>query len=507
MIRQVTLTNTADMTSGRTMLLRPGQALTIGRTERADWAFPHDREMSGRHLAIECRAEACQIRDLDSTNGTFVNGKHVVATALRDGDEIQAGRTVFRVRVETADEPPAAALPGLPAVGAAPPAVTDEVAALSPTPAPETDEAEPETEQPEPLLAIANETPFAVAILLRENLQGQARLTVLVKATLAVSADGVVQIADPQLPVFTADQHYGDNPLATVRCESDLVPFKPRTDIVLVGRAYAPEGRPVDQVDVRLRVGRVQQTVRVFGNRRWRYPSALALLPDITAPEPFTTMDLVYERAFGGIDAAAAQYCAENLAGVGFVGAKTPASLHDKPLPNLEDPRDLIRTWDARPTPIGFGCYGRGWQPRLRFAGTYDERYRKERAPQLPLDFAYDFFNGAHPALQVAGYLRGDEDVELEHLTRDGYLHFQLPPWRPSVAVTRCRAAVRQTQPAPLIRATEPEPVRVVLDTLVLEPDAARLYLVFRGSCPLPSLEEIDITRIQVTGMPKTGPP
>ena len=51
--------------------------------------------------------------------------------------------------------------------------------------------------------------------------------------------------------------------------------------------------------------------------------------------------------------------------------------------------------------------------PRVSYAGTYDEQYQKERAPDPPLDFSYAFYNGAHPDLQVEGYLRGDEEVEL----------------------------------------------------------------------------------------------
>ncbi|NIQ17520.1 MAG: DUF2169 domain-containing protein, partial [Candidatus Aenigmarchaeota archaeon] len=55
-----------------------------------------------------------------------------------------------------------------------------------------------------------------------------------------------------------------------------------------------------------------------------------------------------------------------------------------------------------------------------------DEKWRKERSPDPPEDFSYDYYNGAHPDLQVEGYLAGDEDVELNNLTADGNVLFKL---------------------------------------------------------------------------------
>jgi hypothetical protein len=359
-----------------------------------------------------------------------------------------------------------------------------------------------------PVMEQVNQTPFRVAPLFWEDLEGRPKLSVIVKATFSVRENRSAALAPEQVPVFAQDVHHGDDPKASVRFESDLVPFKPRADVVLVGKAHAPGGGPATQVDVSLTVGRLHRTIRVFGDRKWRFGSRISLVPSVTPPEPFVSMDLVYERAFGGMDKAAAQYCKENLAGTGFIGSLAYDSVHDKALPNLEDPADLIRAPRARPKPMGFGFYPRGGMPRLAHAGTYDDRYRKERAPLLPQDFSYAFFNGAHPDLQVEGYLRGDEEVVLENLSPRARLHFRLPGVRPQVAVSkwavrpeewaRQHAGAEQDGSVQKLPVDE-ESVAMALDTLVLLPDENQFYEVFRGVCPLTALDAAQVARIRVT--------
>lgn len=57
-----------------------------------------DPAVSRRHFQVEVAGREFFIRDLDSSNGTFVNGERVRYTELLDGDEVRAGQTylVFR---------------------------------------------------------------------------------------------------------------------------------------------------------------------------------------------------------------------------------------------------------------------------------------------------------------------------------------------------------------------------------------------------------------------------
>ena len=72
----------------------------VGRSTQAHFSVPDDGFLSRNHFLIEFIPPACLLRDLGSTNGTKVNGLRVESIRLRDGDQIVAGGSAFRVRVE-----------------------------------------------------------------------------------------------------------------------------------------------------------------------------------------------------------------------------------------------------------------------------------------------------------------------------------------------------------------------------------------------------------------------
>jgi serine/threonine protein kinase len=71
----------------------------IGRSEDAQFCLPHDRFFSRHHCLIEIAPPQAFLRDLGSTNGTFVNGLRVETAHLKAGDRIQGGETVLEVAV------------------------------------------------------------------------------------------------------------------------------------------------------------------------------------------------------------------------------------------------------------------------------------------------------------------------------------------------------------------------------------------------------------------------
>lgn len=88
--------------AGQKIEVPAGRLLRVGRTARADVAFPEDAHMSGIHFAVQCEENACWLRDYKSTNGTIANGQRVVETQLKDGDRITAGETQFDVKIAAA---------------------------------------------------------------------------------------------------------------------------------------------------------------------------------------------------------------------------------------------------------------------------------------------------------------------------------------------------------------------------------------------------------------------
>ena len=345
-------------------------------------------------------------------------------------------------------------------------------------------------------MEILNQTPFEIATLPSRGPEGKTVLTVIVKGTFDMRPDEQAEAAPEQIPVAFGDEFHDEKNGGSVKFESDVAPFKPRADIVLVGRAYAPGERPLQILDVSLRVGWMKKIIRVFGDRCWQCPLLLPIYP--SDPRFFTVMDIVYERAFGGMDTEGGGYCRENLSGRGFFAKKPKKTLENALLPNIEDPTNLIKSWKDYPKPVGFGFYGKAWMPRADYLGTYDDKWRKERSPELPEDFRFDYHNGAHPDLQIKGYLKGDEEIELVNLTTDGTISFRLPGIQVNCTVTRSFECLSVNESESSDTSPVSEKMKLNIDTLCLIPDEKRFYLVWRGLCPVYDLNVLEVKRIKI---------
>jgi hypothetical protein len=75
----------------RAMHVRP--PVELGRTREADVVL-RDPEVSRRHARLESRNGVVYVEDLESSNGTFLNGRRVTEPIeIREGDEIDVGTT------------------------------------------------------------------------------------------------------------------------------------------------------------------------------------------------------------------------------------------------------------------------------------------------------------------------------------------------------------------------------------------------------------------------------
>jgi hypothetical protein len=338
---------------------------------------------------------------------------------------------------------------------------------------------------------VTNATPFAMKELYLGDEEGRELLAVLVKGTYAIGEGGRLALAEEQQPVNPAGVYYGDPATSSARFEPEVAPLKLATDVVLVGHAHAG-ARPVGQLDVGLQVGTVSKVVRVFGDRRWYRSVGVA---DISPPERFELMPLVYERAFGGWDRTStdpADHTVEgrNPVGVGYHHPRRGVFVEGMPLPNLELPRSPIAGYSDAPPPAGFGFVGPGWQPRVALAGTYDEAWTNDRMPLLPKDFDRRFYNAAPADQTVQGYLRGDEAVRIANASPEGRLEFALPAEPPPT----CTLALRGTPPS--TRGT-------ALDTVIFDTDARQVVLLWRTHFPIPG-RLYDVREIRVAPHPSS---
>lgn len=343
-------------------------------------------------------------------------------------------------------------------------------------------------------MQLNNPTPFDVTTLPMMGPKERPILVVIAKGTFAFSK-GKTDLSPEQVPIAYGDQYYNEQEGGGIRYETDLVPYKPCTDVVLCGSAYAPDQTPTQALDVSLNVGPVQKELKVFGRRLWNHAGVLSRRFTATPARPFVICPIRYSDAFGGIDRTTGEFCDRNIDGKGFYSIKTKTKLAGCPLPRIEDPHHLITSPKDHPRPVGFGFYHRAWQPRAAYAGTYDNTWRVERSPQPPKDFDYRFYNSAHPDLQAKGYLQGNEPVTLTHLTHEGRIQFNLPGVRPL-----CR--VQRAEPPDV------EKVTMNLDTVFIEPDERTLCLVWRGNAQLCGLSDETIKQLFITiGNQSNSPP
>jgi len=337
------------------------------------------------------------------------------------------------------------------------------------------------------MLQLINHTPYKATIAVFPNEQAVDCLYIMLKATFSIGEQ--IAVAQEQLPIVMADEYWGDPGQSSLKYASEYHLVKPFTDIVMVGSACAPGKQAVEALDVQLGVGQYYKTVRVFGERRW-ITGMIGL--DVSRPAPFESMPLVYERAFGGVHdpedkKTPLSYEAANPVGVGFMGNRKPEEMKGMPLPNLEDPAQLIKKPNDRPSPAGVGFIAPAWAPRIHYAGTYDDQWNKKRAPYLPEDFDSRFFNSASSGLVCQSYLKGGEPVTMVNMSPDGPLQFNLP-----AAVLEARVRIAGDTRTPSLN----------LETVLLEPNERRFALLWRamvvcGKQPLKA-EEIHIGQKQL---------
>jgi hypothetical protein len=329
---------------------------------------------------------------------------------------------------------------------------------------------------------LENHTPFAAERTWVRDRNGTEIWVVAVKCTFDILPDGTTAVCQEQPPVVMAPLYRDpDNPSeSSLTYDMDLVRTKQTTDVLLIGHAYAPQGQRTKACEVALRVGSLVKQLTVTGDRKW-------IGSTMSDPLPFARMPITYERAYGGFDPQQREtqsplWDVRNPVGTGF--AKSAAAADGQRLPNIEYPDQRIKSWNDRPQPAGFGPICTHWQPRVDFAGSYDDRWQQTRFPLLPEDFNDRHYQCAPADQQTPRFLVGNEPVALINLTPQGKLHFQLPRVFLGFETFFFTGERRLHSPPKL-------------HTVILEPDGLRLSLVWHSTlfCH-PMVTKLDKTRI-----------
>lgn len=253
---------------------------------------------------------------------------------------------------------------------------------------------------------------------------------------------------------------------------------KSRSEVLVVGQAHAPGGRPVTTCPVRVTLGAIDASLYVIGDRRWERG-----VP--TAPAPFTAMELGWHRAFGGVGYE------KNPLGRGFAPVTEEDGSTVHPLPNVELPGALVTSPKDRPEPAGFGPLDFTWPQRAAYRGTYDQKWLEDGFPGFARDLDWRMWNLARPEQQQEAPFRGDEAVSMHNLhpTRARF-DARLPGVR-----ARCFVVQRAGGAEP--RFVE---VETRLTTVWLFPALERGIVIFHGAHDVAEDDASDVECLLVAG-------
>jgi len=284
-------------------------------------------------------------------------------------------------------------------------------------------------------------------------------VVLVVKATYDIS-DGVIEpVQDSPWPVHLEplDTPYGQFP-------ANMAHRKPRLDLILLGKAHAPGGEPVEEMEVRLELDDFVHRLAVTGDRTWiQDGDQWAPSP----PEPFTELPLTYDRAYGGKAVTEWGELAwpENPEGKGFCPEREQA--HGVALPNLESPDERIADPEDRPRVVGTAPYPMTGGLRLsQYARMGDDGPETAR----PLEMEPLVCNWAHPDLMLDRE-RDYQQLRVSGVHTDGDLAAEIPPFPGRITLRNGPDRVE---------------METLLDTIILQGEERRLTLRWRAATLIP---------------------
>ena len=247
---------------------------------------------------------------------------------------------------------------------------------------------------------------------------------------------------------------------------------KQRAEILVKGSAHNCDGACAPTCPVRVKIGTIDKSLYVIGDRHWKGNHQ-------SEPQPFSEMPITWDRAFGG------DGFETNPMGKGFAPVETehgPIQF----LPNVELPGKLVTKPSETPESAGLLPYELNWPQRFSKVGTYDQKWLKELFPGYAKDFDWGFFNVAPPDQQIKGHFQGNETLVVEGMHPDEpRLEGRLPGVRGRCFITRKTEEEREFLE-----------IETKLDTIWLFPHAKRGVVIFHGMVTVGEDDAADVEEI-----------
>jgi len=302
-------------------------------------------------------------------------------------------------------------------------------------------------------------------------MRGRARLGVSV---LALASLGDTALLQPEADLWAlVGEMLGEDGVL------DLGVPKPCAEFLVSGSAYTAHQPQRNACVARVRVGSLQKSLMVMGDRYWLDRRA-------TEPLPFDAMPLDWRHAYGGPSYA------DNPRGRG-AEEEIVNGVRTRRLPNIEPLDGRMTRPDQQPEPAGFGPVSPMWPRRFRRAGEYHDSWLDNGARGFLDTLDPHFFNAAPPDQWWPGQPEFAPGVDYEIWNmhpKHARLAGVLPDWR-----ARC-----------FLRHAESQALRALdlgLTTAWLFPDRDRVVLIYQGATDLAEDDGADIDLL----MPALDPP
>ncbi len=301
---------------------------------------------------------------------------------------------------------------------------------------------------------LSNYTPFPNFRYYSTDKRGEKFGVIIVKGTYQQAPSGRLLTAEEQAPLVFTDACHGAVNSSSLWHPSDLVPCKPKTDIIVNAVAYSPTGKVMPTFECAIRIDTDDATIvkrlRVTGPRHWK-PKWKRALNDterlnwrrmrslfegwvLGEPDPIERLPLLYEYAYGGTlqkgknadDQPVVAAFEHNPLGRGWIDDEWTDHTQPIPAPQVESLDDPVIVPGKVYSPQGLGPIPPAWLPRRPLGGTYDQNWIDNIWPNWPPDYDFAYHNSAHPDLVAPGFLRGTERIILTGLSpagRESMLH------------------------------------------------------------------------------------
>lgn len=317
--------------------------------------------------------------------------------------------------------------------------------------------------------------PVTETVLLAADAERRQIVSVHVKRTYRLLPTGEcvrAEIQQPFLNMAGEELEEGAPP------ELDIIPYKAATDLIVMATAHAPRGRKVAQMVASVEFGDIRREYLIYGDRRclYRGPGSVAF----SKPEPFETILMRHEFAFGGCDPTAPVEQPKTLleamsphpgiyprnpAGRGYVVSDDSSLIDGLLLPNIEHPGDLItpqrlitrriEDWWRQPLPWACDWFDPTWYPRCAFLGACPDflpddfrllpevergylppdLHQQQREASIEKVFHPRWADAAAPGL-IVPFMSGYEAIRFRNMTPDGEVVVRLPGDRPRISVS-----------------------------------------------------------------------